>query len=127
MKVKTVMRTPRALLGMHASVKEALAKMQEYGVGALPVLDAHGLLMGIATRDSLSQKPAATPEPSLEFITQWLSPVLITATPEMDLGRLIEMMEYKRLQNIMVVEGRSLVGALTLDEAKAAVGHARAA
>ncbi len=123
MKVKTVMRKPRAVLGPHTSPTEALASMEAHGVGSLPVLDAHGLLMGLATRDRL----ASTPDAPLESITQCLAPILVMATPEMDLGRLVEMMEYKHLTNIMVVEGRTLVGALTLDEAKAALSLAQAA
>jgi CBS domain-containing protein len=127
MKVRTLMRRPRAVLSAHANVADALAQMQEHGVGSLPVLDTHGLLTGLVQRDILSARPAATPDQPLDTITQWLAPVLVTATPEMDVGRLIELMEYKHLENIMVVEGRTLVGALTLDEARAALTRARAA
>ena len=124
MKVNTIMRPPRAILGPHTSVADALAKIQEHKVGGLPVLDPHGLLMGMATTESLS---ASRSDKALMDITQRLAPILITATPDMDVGRVIEMMDYKHLRNIMVVEGRTLVGAFSIDEARAALQIARAA
>ena len=46
-----------------------------------------------------------------------LSSYLVTATPEMDVARVAEMMRDRGVDDIMVVEGRSLVGALSLAEA----------
>jgi len=117
MKVREIMRAPRAILSPETSVTEALARLHECGVPSLPVANGDGYLLGVVTLADLAQpQPEARGTPS-ETIRQRLSPHLVAATPEMDVSRLAEMMRYKGFENIMVLEGRLLVGALTLDEA----------
>jgi CBS domain-containing protein len=47
----------------------------------------------------------------------WKRNEIRTATPEMDVARVAEMMRDRGVDDIMVVEGRYLVGALSLAEA----------
>ncbi len=121
MKVREIMRAPRAILSPETTVAEALARLRECGVSSLPVADQDGFLQGLVTLAALSQPRPEARETSAETVRQHLSPQLVTATPEMEVSRLAEMMRYKGFENIMVVDGRTLVGALSLDEATRAV------
>ncbi len=116
MKVREIMRAPRAILSPETSVTEALARLRECGVPALPVANGDGYLLGVVTLADLSAPRPEAKGTALETVRERLSPHLVAATPEMDVSRLAEMMRYKGFENIMILEGRTLVGALTLEE-----------
>ncbi len=120
MKVREIMRTPRAILSPETHVAEALARLRECGVPSLPVANGDGTLLGLVVLADLTGLPAEAGATAPETVRQHLSPHLVTATPEMDVSRLVEMMRYKGMENIMVTEGRTLVGALSLEEASQA-------
>lgn len=117
MKVKELMRTSVAKVSPAATVREALSRMDGSGVTWLPVEDAEGFLLGVARLSDLSRALAEGNVASSAAIGNGLSSHLVTATPEMDVARVAEMMRYKGVDDIMVVEGRYLVGALSLAEA----------
>jgi len=117
MKVKEFMRTSVVKVSPDATVKETLSRMDESGVTSLPVEDAGGILLGIARRADLSRGLSEGGVASSAAVGHGLSSHLVTATPEMDVARVAEMMRAKGIDDIMVVEGRYLVGALSLAEA----------
>ncbi len=117
MKVKEIMRTSVARVAPAATVGEALSRMDGSGVTSLPIEDAEGFLLGVARLADLSRAIAEGSIASSAAVGDGLSSHLVTATPEMDVARLAEMMRDRGVDDIMVVEGRSLVGALSLAEA----------
>jgi CBS domain-containing protein len=117
MKVKELMRTSVARVAPAVTVGEALSRMDGSGVTSLPVEDAEGFLLGVARLADLSRALAEGSVASSASIGDGLSSHLVTATPEMDVARVAEMMRDRGVDDIMVVEGRSLVGALSLAEA----------
>lgn len=117
MKVKEIMRTSVAKVSPTSTVGEALSRMDESGVTSLSVEDAEGFLLGIARLADLSRALAEGSVASSAAVGDGLSSHLVTATPEMDVARVAEMMRDKGVDDIMVVEGRYLVGALSLAEA----------
>jgi len=117
MKVKELMRTSVARVAPAVTVGEALSRMDGSGVTSLPIEDAEGCLLGVARLADLSRALAEGSVASSASIGDGLSSHLVTATPEMDVARVAEMMRDRGVDDIMVVEGRSLVGALSLAEA----------
>ena len=117
MKVKELMRTSVTRVSPAATVREALSRMDGSGVTSLPVEDADGFLLGVARLADLSRALAEGSVASSAAVGDGLSSHLVTATPEMDVARVAEMMRDRGVDDIMVVEGRSLVGALSLAEA----------
>ena len=117
MKVKELMRTSVARVAPAATVGEALSRMDGSGVTSLPIEDAEGFLLGVARLADLSRAIAEGSIASSAAVGDGLSSHLVTATPEMDVARVAEMMRDRGVDDIMVVEGRSLVGALFLAEA----------
>ena len=117
MKVKELMRTSVARVLPAATVGEALSRMDGSGVTSLPVEDAQGFLLGFVGRADLSRAIAEGTVAPSAAVGDGLSSHLATATPEMDVARVAEMMRDRGVDDIMVVEGRSLVGALSLAEA----------
>ena len=117
MKVKERMRTSVARVLPAATVAEVLSRMEGSDVTSLPVEDAEGFLLGVARLADLSRAIAEGAAASSAAVGDGLSSHLATATPEMDVARVAEMMRDRGVDDIMVVEGRSLVGALSLAEA----------
>ena len=117
MKVKELMRTSVARVAPAVTVGETLSRMDGSGVTSLPIEDAEGFLLGVARLADLSRAISEGSVASTAAIGDGLSSYLVTATPEMDVARVAEMMRDRGVDDIMVVEGRSLVGALSLAEA----------
>jgi CBS domain-containing protein len=117
MKVKERMRTSVAKVSTAVTVEEALSTMNGSGVTWLAVEDAEGILLGVARLADLSRALSVGSLSTSAAVGDGLSSHLFTATPEMDVARVAEMMHDKGVDDIMVVEGRYLVGALSLAEA----------
>jgi CBS domain-containing protein len=126
MKVKEIMRKPMATLLPETPAKEALDRMRALGATSLPVQDESGVFLGIVQVADITRHIASNAAEGAVPIKDRFSRSAITATPDMDVGRLAEMMRYKSLENIMVLEARHLVGAVSLEEARAAGGPAQA-
>ena len=119
MKVKDIMRKTIETLLPETSVKGALDRMHALKVSSLPVQDQGGSFLGIVTEADLSRRVASAESEGVAPIKNRLSPMAVTATPEMDVGRLAEMMRDRGLDSIMVVEARRLAGTISLEEARA--------
>ena len=120
MKVSEIMRKPVGTLSPETTVTEALARMQALGVASLPVEDEDEFFSGIVTVAELSRRPdEAKGQPSAE-VKHYLSAYPVTATPEMDVARLAEMMRSRGLEYIVVLDRVHVVGALSLAEATSA-------
>ena len=117
MKVKELMRTSLVKVLPAATVQEALSRMDVSGLTLLPVEDAEGFLLGVTRRADLSRTLAEGSVTSSAAVGDSLSSHLVTATPDMDVARVAEMMRDRGIDDIMVVEGRTLVGTLSLAEA----------
>ena len=117
MKAMELMRACAAKVSPAVTVREALSRMDGSGVTSLPIEDAEGFLLGVARLADLSRAIAEGTVASSAAVGDGLSSHLATATPEMDVARVAEMMRDREVDDIMVVEGRSLVGALSLAEA----------
>ena len=126
MKVRDIMRKPMETLLPETPVKAALDRMQTLGLSSLPVQDQGGSFLGIVTVADLSRRVASAESEGVAPIKNRLAPSAVTATPEMDAGRLAEMMRYKGMENIMVLEARRLVGAISLEMARAGQGQGQA-
>jgi len=123
MKAMELMRACAAKVSPAVTVREALSRMDGSGVTSLPIEDAEGFLLGVAKLTDLSRAIAEGSVASSAAVGDGLSSHLVTATPEMDVARVAEMMRDRGVDDIMVVEGRSLVGALPLaDAGKAETG-----
>ena len=120
MRVKEIMRKPIATLLPETSAREALDRMRALGVTSLPVQDQSGFFLGIVQVADITRHIASNAAEGAVPIKDRFSRSAVTATPEMDVGRLAEMMRYKSLENVMVLEARHLVGAVSLEQARSA-------
>jgi len=126
MRVKDIMRKTVETLLEDTSVQGALDRMHALGLSSLPVQDQGGSFLGIVTVADLSRRVASAESEGAAPIKNRLSPMAVTATPEMDVGRLAEMMRDRGLDNIMVLEARRLAGTVSLEMAQAGQAQGQA-
>ncbi len=116
MKVKEIMRKPGETIPPETTVEAAIARMQSLGVPTLPVVDGQGSFRGMAVEADLARLLSEGRTTAAEPVQSYLRGSIVTATPEMNVARLAEMMRYKQLSRILVLEARQLVGEVMLEE-----------
>lgn len=107
------------------SMAVAARLMWEHDIGAVPVLDAGGKLVGIVTDRDLCMGAYFTGEPLTAVpVEHAMSKVVFRIEPAQTLGKAEELMRSKRIRRLPGVEGDQLVGMITLgDLARAARAH----
>lgn len=118
-----------------ASVTEAARLMVEHGVSGLPVVDAHGQLVGIVTEGDFLRRAETGTERRrprwLEFllgpgrlaneyvhsharkVQEVMTPGVITVAQNTPLQDVVSMMERHRIKRVPVVGGQKLVGIIS--------------
>ena len=127
MKVQDLMTSPAYSCTPDTSLAAAARAMDDYGCGALPVLDASGHPVGILTdRDvcmavsRVNRYPAAIP--AREAMTR--DPV--TCAPENEIGDVLRTMAAMRIRRLPVVNGEGcLVGILSQSDVVSSVQDAQ--
>ena len=127
MEVKELMRTSVPRFSLLVSISEALSTMDRAGVTSLPVEDAGGWALGVAQATDLSRALNAGSLAPLATVGDGVVPQFVAATPDMNVARVAELMRERGFDDIMVVEGRSLVGALSITQAGQAATDLRSA
>ncbi len=120
MKVSEIMRKPVGTLSPETTVADALARMRELKVASLPVEDQDEFFSGIVTMAELSRLSVEAKGQPSDPIKRYLSAYPVTATTEMDVSRLAEMMRDRGLDHVVVLDRVHVVGALSLAEATSA-------
>ncbi len=104
------------------AMSAAARLMWEHDIGAVPVLDAAGRLVGIVTDRDLCMCAYFTGEPLTSVpVEHAMSKVVFTIEPAQTVEKAEELMRSKRIRRLPVVEGGKLVGMISLgDLARAA-------
>jgi CBS domain-containing protein len=121
MSIRDVMTTDTVTVGSTASLDSVAQLMRDNDVGCVPVVD-EGELQGLVTdRDivvrclALGRQPAATPAGDVS------SSEVQTVTPEDSLHTAAGIMRDHALRRLPVVDGRKLVGMVTIGDLAGAV------
>ena len=122
MKVQEVMTKTVWTCRTDEAMAAAARLMWEHDIGAVPVLDAKGKLVGIVTDRDLCMGVYFTGEPLTAVpVEHAMSKVVFTVEPSQTVDKAEELMRSKQIRRLPVVEGDKLLGMLTLgDLARAA-------
>lgn len=104
------------------AMSAAARLMWEHDIGAVPVVDAGGKIVGIVTDRDLCMCAYFTGEPLAAVpVEHAMSKVVFTIGPAQPVEKAEELMRSKAIRRLPVVEGEELVGMITLgDLARAA-------
>lgn len=102
---------PRAVLAK-AAIEEAAQIMELEDVGALPVVDDGGRLLGIVTDRDLAVRAIARGRGPETAVGEVASNEVVTVSPADDLDAALDQMVRHRVRRLPVVQGDVLVGML---------------
>lgn len=112
--VRSAMTSSPTSVGPETSCIDAARLMGERDVGSLPVVDRYDILVGIVTdRDIALRVVAAGKDPGATVVGDILTDQLTCAYPDEPLDEAIDMMAYRRVRRLPVVEDDRLVGMLS--------------
>ena len=117
MKVKDIM-TPRVIrISPEESASVAARTLTRYNIGVLPVCGSDGRLCGMLTdRDIVTRCLAAGRRPEDTAVGGIMTTQLVAAAPDMDVSAAASLMARQQVRRLPVVEGRKLVGMLSLGD-----------
>jgi CBS domain-containing protein len=106
---------------------QALEKMVEHNVGALLVLDEEHAVHGILSeRDILRRCIHAGKDPRAEVVEGYHTRHVLIIYPDNTLDDAMQLMTQNRIRHLPVVEGRELVGLISIgDVVKSLLHHTR--
>ena len=109
-RAKDIMVKDVYTIGGKAKVALARLKMLRYSIGALPVVENDGKLIGIIT---LRDIELAGNDISSILVEDLMSRELVTCTEDTSMKRLVEIMIKTGIQRIPVVKNKKLIGFVT--------------
>jgi CBS domain-containing protein len=116
LKVKDIMTRSVAYINPDSTVTEAAQLMQKHNVGSIPVCDQSGLIGMVTDRDIVVRNVAHGTDPHTTPVKNVMTSQVTTATPDMDLNLVSEIMSQNQIRRIPVVENKMLVGIIALGD-----------
>ena len=116
MKVRDIMTKNVAQIRPDASVYDAAMLMQQNNVGSIPVCDKSGVVGIVTDRDIVVRNVVTGSDPKSTPVSSIMTPNVTTVTPDTEIDRLGDIMAYKQVRRIPVVENNTLVGIVALGD-----------
>ncbi|GAA3336537.1 CBS domain-containing protein [Amorphoplanes nipponensis] len=126
MRAKDIMTTPVHVVWQNAPIESAAELMTGKAVTALPVVDAQGALVGIVSEgDLLWHRVPGDPSAHLRrdvdmapqrrpgTVAEVMAKDPYTATPDLDVADIAEVMLRHDIRSLPVVEGREVIGIIS--------------
>jgi len=99
------------------TVFEALEKMAEYNVGALPVVDASGRIVGLFSERDYARKVILQGKASKDIpVSEIMSTHVLYVTPGTTAWQCMALMTDKRVRHLPVLEEGRLVGFVSIGD-----------
>ena len=100
-----------------ATVLDALWLMAEFNVGALPVCDEQGRLVGIFSERDYARKGVLMGRSSIgTLVREVMSTPVLTVVARQGIRECMELMTEHHLRHLPVVDGQRLVGLLSIGD-----------
>ncbi|RWZ60722.1 CBS domain-containing protein [Halobacillus fulvus] len=114
--VKDIMTRDVSVCRTEDTIRDAAMIMKEKNVGAVPVCDPDGHLMGMVTDRDLVLRGYAAQQPDSAKIQQVMSDRMYQCTPESTLQEASQIMAEHQIRRLPVVENGKLAGILSLGD-----------
>ena len=97
-------------------IREAIARLAEYNIGALVVMDETNLPIGILSERDITRALAQDEQIFPKLVSDLMTKNVITALPQDDLISVANTMTEKRVRHLPVVEKGKLVGIISIGD-----------
>ncbi|UOQ93058.1 CBS domain-containing protein [Halobacillus shinanisalinarum] len=114
--VKDVMTSDVSVCQSNETLYDAASMMKQQNVGAVPIADENGQLMGMVTDRDLVIRGYAGKSPDSTPIQQVMSDHLYHVSPETSLEEASQLMAKHQVRRLPVVENGKLTGIISLGD-----------
>ncbi|MFC7321445.1 CBS domain-containing protein [Halobacillus campisalis] len=115
-KVRDIMSTDLSVCQTNSSLYDAANMMKQQGVGAIPICDGNGQIMGMVTDRDLAVRGYAGHSPDSTPVQQVMSDKVYNISPEASLEEASQMMAEHQVRRLPVVENGKLTGIISLGD-----------
>lgn len=98
------------------SIREAIALLAQYNIGALVVLDDHRHPVGILSERDITRRLARDEQIFSQAVYELMTKDVVTALPQDDLISVANTMTEKRIRHLPVVEHGQLIGIISIGD-----------
>ncbi|MEC5425949.1 CBS domain-containing protein [Virgibacillus sp. C22-A2] len=99
------------------SIQEAAAVMSEHNIGAVPVVNNNGGIVGIITDRDITLRSTAQGEAAQTPVSQVMTAQqIVQGSPDMDVHQAAELMAQQQIRRLPVVENGQIVGMVALGD-----------
>ncbi len=117
MKVKDIMTTDVMTCKETDTLSDCTAMMKEFNIGAIPVMDDGGHLVGIITdRDIAVRAVAKGVDPDEAYIGDFMTPSPVTIEPKINIEDAADIMASNQIRRLPVVDDGKLVGIVSIGD-----------
>ena len=121
------MRTPLSVLlkdkgsaihhiSAHATIHECIVKLNEFGVGALLVIEGEKLIGIISERDIIRKLIGNKSDPAKAQVADLMTHDPLTVPPTMTVQEAMKLVTEKRFRHLPVVENGKLLGVISIGD-----------
>jgi CBS domain-containing protein len=103
MKVREIMTTAVISVPEDATIEDVARLLARQRISGLPVVNKHGMLVGLVTEYDLISKDGHT-------VTDIMSRSVISVSPETDIEEVTHLLTNQRIRRVPVLQGDQLVG-----------------
>ena len=117
MKLKDIMSKSVVKIHPQENVEVAARLLTHYNIGALPVCDNAGRLIGVVTdRDLVTRCLASNRTPGETKVRDIMTSRVVTASGEMEVGVAAHLMAREQVRRLPVIEGEKLLGMVSVGD-----------
>ena len=100
------------------SVQDAVARLVEHNIGALPVCDDDGRLVGIITERDVLRLVADRPVPDAvtSLVADAMTRELVIGVPDDDIEYVMRVMTEHRIRHLPILDGERLAGIISIGD-----------
>ena len=115
--VRDIMTSNVMTINETQSVQEAAAIMSQYNVGAIPVVNNSGQMVGIITDRDITLRTTAQGQNAQTPVSQVMTAQqMVQGTPDMDVHAAAHLMAEQQIRRLPVVENGKMVGMMALGD-----------
>jgi len=123
LRIEEIMIKNVVTLAGKATVRDAVAIMDEHGIGCLVIVQDQ-IPVGIITeRDMLKRVLFEAKDPSTTQVFQIMSAPLVFGDPEMNVQDAVKLMTEKKIKKLPIKEKGRLVGMITLTDLARSIAY----
>jgi CBS domain-containing protein len=123
LKVEDIMAKTVITVDAEATVREAVAIMDEHEIGCLVIVQDEAPVGIITERDMLRRVLLKTKDTSITKVSDIMSTPLVLGKPQMRVQEAVRLMVEKKIKKLPIMQNSHLVGLLTLTDLARSVAY----